>query len=736
MPFYLAFKYIQMSKRSSNKSSRRKFIRDTSLATTGFFILPNDVIKDFGASNNFAATPNPTQLENAKAGTTAWQLTNPAVNREVEGYASLTSVNRGGQIRFFISVAQAQLVNLQIYRMGWYGGNGGRQMATTTVTAITQSTPAPDANGLVDCNWTSQYTLNIPNNTTDLTDWASGIYLVKLTAQTSGKQSYIIFVVRDDARASDFLYQASFSTYQAYNNWPYARNCGAACTGSKSLYPHNSNGEKPAWKVSFNRPYAVGLAPKSELGVGAGEFLTNVQPGAGSHEGAGWEYNLVRWLEMKGYDITYASSIDTHEKADLFLNGTQRRHKGFISSGHDEYWSWQMRQRVEQARDNGVSLGFFSSNVCYWQVRFEASLRTGQANRTMVSYKYDAGMKDPYYLDSDAGNNHLVTTWWRESPVNKPEASMVGVMFWGNSYLADMVVTNPSHWAYSGTNLVLNERLPGLIGYECDSVVASSPSNIQIVAHSPVVDTRYADTTIYTVPSGAVVFAAGSNQFSWGLDDFYASGTSALRPPRLNTKFQQMISNILSRFVGNQFPVSRVGGPYNGVPGTPVSFNGSGSSDADGTIVSYNWTFGDGTTGTGATPTHIYSSAGTYTVNLVVIDDDGAAHSSSTKVTVGTTSTPSAVDAPTGLNAVNGKGNSSQVKLNWDDNSDNEQFFHIERSLTATSGFSEIGRVTADIVDYADKNIQKSTRYYYRVRASNGTVFSGYSNIVTIVTAS
>ena len=55
-----------------------------------------------------------------------------------------------------------------------------------------------------------------------------------------------------------------------------------------------------------------------------------------------------------------------------------------------------------------------------------------------------------------------------------------------------------------------------------------------------------------------------------------------------------------------------------------ASFDGSGSSDPDGTIASYAWDFGDGDTGTGATPSHTYATAGTYTVKLTVTDNGGA----------------------------------------------------------------------------------------------------------------
>ncbi|MFI6518294.1 PKD domain-containing protein [Spirillospora sp. NPDC050679] len=63
-------------------------------------------------------------------------------------------------------------------------------------------------------------------------------------------------------------------------------------------------------------------------------------------------------------------------------------------------------------------------------------------------------------------------------------------------------------------------------------------------------------------------------------------------------------------------------------------FNGSASSDPDGSIASYQWDFGDGGSATGATPEHTYAAAGTYTVKLTVTDDKGATATRSDTVTV------------------------------------------------------------------------------------------------------
>jgi PKD repeat protein len=200
-----------------------------------------------------------------------------------------------------------------------------------------------------------------------------------------------------------------------------------------------------------------------------------------------------------------------------------------------------------------------------------------------------------------------------------------------------------------------------------------------------------------------------------------------------------MISNLLARFItpvaSNQAPVARPGGPYTGTVGAPVSFNGSTSSDSDGTIVSYTWDFGDGRTGSGATTTHTYNAAGTFTVKLSVTDDKGAVHSSSTTAVISAGSSTVTLNPPSGLQAANAAGKSGQVQLSWVDNSNNEQLFRIERSLNATSGFAEIGQVNANVTTYIDRNNQRRTTYYYRVRASSGSSFSGYSNTAAITIA-
>jgi hypothetical protein len=464
------------------------------------------------------AAQNPVQTENALAGTTAWQLTNPATNHEIEGYASLTSVNAGSQLSFFVN-ATDPTYTINIYRMGWYGGQGGRLlMGPIQQAGVKQLMPVPDpTTGLIECNWTSPYAFTVPST------WVSGIYLAQLTG-SSGKQSYIIFAVRQDSRASTYLYQSSVTTYQAYNNW-----------GGKSLYSFNSSGGTPAVKVSYNRPYGLGQQPAGYYGVGAGEFITAFQPATEVVPGA-WEINMVRFLEKNGFDVAYSTDIDAHESASMLLN-----HKVWMSVGHDEYWSMQMRNNVIAARDAGVSLTFFTSNACYWQIRFESSPITGAVDRTQVCYKSSA----------DPVTNNTQTIRWRD--LQMPEDIFIGVQYQIDPVAGNIQISNASLWPFFGTGLQNGNILQGLLGYEVDSVDSGSPSNTIVLAHSPFQingGTRFSDMAMYTAASGASVFATGSMQWNWGLDDYNAP---AARPSNLSTAAQQITLNILNNFA---FPVA------------------------------------------------------------------------------------------------------------------------------------------------------------------------------------
>jgi len=84
----------------------------------------------------------------------------------------------------------------------------------------------------------------------------------------------------------------------------------------------------------------------------------------------------------------------------------------------------------------------------------------------------------------------------------------------------------------------------------------------------------------------------------------------------------------------NRAPVADPGGPYSGETGMEIRFDGSASSDPDGDSLTYAWDFGDGNTGSGATPTHSYASSGVYEVSLIVNDGELASAAVATRAEV------------------------------------------------------------------------------------------------------
>ena len=181
--------------------------------------------------------------ENALPGTSAWQLVNPA-SGQVEGYASATSVTVGESVSLHIRATSPRFRG-QLYRLGWYGGLGGREVATLPeVETGSQPDPVMDERGMARCEWDASYVIEIEP------EWVSGLYLARLETGYDDpdqpvEDAYVTFVVRDDTRTDHILLQTAVNTYQAYNPW-----------GGKSLYVDTATGsfDNRAFAVSFDSP--------------------------------------------------------------------------------------------------------------------------------------------------------------------------------------------------------------------------------------------------------------------------------------------------------------------------------------------------------------------------------------------------------------------------------------------------------------------------------------------------
>jgi hypothetical protein len=468
------------------------------------------------AADPCAPVVNPVVCENSKPGTPAatWDVSGSG-SSAIQGFPTEMSVNAGETQRFKVRTT-ATSYRLDIYRMGYYGGAGAR-LITTVTPAGRQSQPAclsEPATGLVDCgNWAVSASWAVPATA------VSGIYFARLvrTDGTSGA-SHVVFVVRNDASRSDLVFQTSDPTWQAYNTY-----------GGNSLYTGSPAGR--AYKVSYNRPLTT-------RGTGAEDSVFNA------------EYPMVRFLEANGYDVSYLSGVDTDRRGALLRN-----HRAFLSVGHDEYWSGAQRANVEAASDAGVHLAFFSGNEVFWKTRWETSVDgSGTAYRTLVCYKetHANAVIDP--------SSEWTGTWRdpRFSPPKnggRPENALTGTAFEVNSGTVDLQVpatdgklrlwrdTSVATLA-AGATATLGT---GTVGYEWDEDADNGfrppglvrLSTTRATGVDVLVDqgSSYATgnathhLTLYRAPGGALVFGAGTVQWSWGLDSNHDRGSGAASTP-------------------------------------------------------------------------------------------------------------------------------------------------------------------------------------------------------------
>ncbi|MDX6452423.1 MAG: hypothetical protein QOH16_2472, partial [Gaiellaceae bacterium] len=483
--------------------------------------------------------------ENSKTGapSTAWS-TGGAGDTTLQGFATEISVDHGQTVSFKITDTNGGTgvggsYHIDIYRVGYYQGNGARLQATIPSASATKTAQAAclkeTTTGLTDCgNWTVSATWAVPATA------VSGLYFANLVRDTTGANSHIYFVVRDDERHAPVLFQTSDETWQAYNAY-----------GGNSLYvgtAPTSNGR--AYKVSYNRPLTTGNNSQRNEPMYA-------------------EYPMIRFLEKNGFDVSYFTDVDTARSGAEILN-----HKAFLSVGHDEYWSGEQRANATAARDAGVNLAFFSGNEIFWKTRFASSISGGaQAWRTVVCYKESKETTVPI----DPADPPTSTGTWRDprfgSPSDgaKPENALSGQFFMVDA-IRDDAIAIP--YAYSQlrfwSNTSISRLTPGqtatlptgTLGYEWDSDLdnGSRPRGLIDMSSTTVpVTTLVTDSTgqaegsgnathhltLYRAPSGALVFGAGTVQWPFGLDDQHTQVQDSSNPPA-NADMQQATVNLLA----------------------------------------------------------------------------------------------------------------------------------------------------------------------------------------------
>ena len=221
------------------------------------------------------------------------------------------------------------------------------------------------------------------------------------------------------------------------------------------------------------------------------------------------------------------------------------------------------------------------------------------------------------------------------------------------------------------------------------------------------------------VPSYTDYSAVTGQRYSYRVRAYNSGGYSAY-------------SNIASIQVGaaNQPPTAVISAlPTTGTAPLSVAFDGSRSSDIDGAIASWTWSFGDGASGSGPIITHVYSTAGVYVANVTVTDNGGASNTASVTITI-TTGASSVPTAPTNLAA--SSSTRGRINLTWINTGTNATSITVERcSGGSCTGFVAVAQLAATAQSWTDTGVKSRSTYRYRVSASNVVGKSPYSNIAS-----
>ena len=499
-----------------------------------------------------ASNPRSIAEENALPGSTGWQpYTATAPVHAIDGYASEVSALPGDTIHFHVSTSPAARYRIELYRLGWYGGKGGRLVGCLPgcggdKAGVERPIPSPDpATGLAQANWPVTDTFKLSINA------VSGYYLVKLvltTGPSTDKSTNIPVIVRTPASrpAAPILVQSSINTAQAYNPW-----------GGKSLYDFNSTGGVAATHVSFDRPFEIGENPFK------------------------YEINLVRFLERESYDVSYQTDVDTQNDP-----GELQRHRLVIVNGHGEYWTKEMRDGFAAARDSGHNLMFLGADIADWQIRY------ADGGRTLVEYR--SASADP------VTNPALDTINFRNLTPPRPQCDLLGIGYQdGIARVGDaprdytVVPGALSDRWFTGTGFKAGDKLARGVGYEWDALdpaCPSPPTGLTVFFHFEGLNhygvPANADAVRYSDDSGAQVFSSGSLQWIWGLDSYDAEVGSP--DPRVQQFMRNAIAELTSAPGGA--PVNAVRPTITGanvVGGTLVAAAGTWTGNP--TSLSYRW---------------------------------------------------------------------------------------------------------------------------------------------------
>ena len=390
---------------------------------------------------------------------------------EIWCYTDRFSYRPGDEVTLFVS-STAPAFSIELVRDG---GGETRVLALQGDAAFWQDTP--DQCSVEGCGWRPTLSFRIEP------DWPSGAYRLTLTAPGRGGEPircHHLFIVRPipgKKRPGRILQIAATGTWTAYNTWGGSNHYEGITGPDRNKY---------AYAVSTQRPWCRGFvvlpegAPRVPL-----EFV--LPPGAipryphmewayatghsKKYASSGWasyDSHFFRWAERSGYAIDLATQHELHFEPELIQD-----YDCAVFVGHDEYWTWEMRDAVDAFVDGGGRAARFAGNFM-WQTRLE------DEGRRQVCYKYRARAEDPVYRGGDVTR---ATNSWEAPETGRPGCKTFGLnasngvyVGWGGCAPRGMrgfPMYRPEHWAFAGTGLTYGDMLGTeghVYGYEVDGL--------------------------------------------------------------------------------------------------------------------------------------------------------------------------------------------------------------------------------------------------------------------------
>jgi hypothetical protein len=337
--------------------------------------------------------------------------------------------------------------------------------------------PIPDDCSIKGCGWPVALDFEIGAH------WRSGAYIVRTQCRHDGRVADIndhLVIVRPapaDDRSGRLLLIAATSTWTAYNDWGGSNHYQGFAGPNNDLF-------SPV--LSIHRPFAKGFvtlppeAPRPTLIEPPAMMAEPRYPHmewayangySKKYASAGWasyERHFLRWAEAQGYMVDVIAQTDLHFSPEILSP-----FRCLVMVGHDEYWSWQMRDAIDAYVESGGRIARFAGNFM-WQIRLE------QQGEIQVCHKYLARKNDPFMT---SGPRHLVTESWEAKEIGRPGALTFGLNATRGLYAGwsgcsprgarGFPVYRPEHWAFQDTGLYYGDVLGAasvIFGYEVDGL--------------------------------------------------------------------------------------------------------------------------------------------------------------------------------------------------------------------------------------------------------------------------